>query len=91
MCLFALYIRNFGTIETHKRQKAGCFYIISPITLMGLWVKNVNSSSFFLSIVIRTTVAGPATVIVVTISKNALNGLSGLISKPIHVIGSFCR
>jgi len=35
--------------------------------------------------------AGPATVIVVTISKNALNGLSGLISKPIHVIGSFCR
>jgi hypothetical protein len=34
--------------------------------------------------------AGPATAIVVSISKNALNQLSGLTSKPIHVIGSFC-
>jgi hypothetical protein len=35
--------------------------------------------------------AGPATAVVVTISKNALIALSGLINKPIHVIGSFCR
>jgi len=35
--------------------------------------------------------AGPATAILVTISKNALNELSELIDKPIHVIGSFCK
>lgn len=35
--------------------------------------------------------AGPATAVVVTISKNALSKLSGLINKPIQVIGSFCR
>ena len=35
--------------------------------------------------------AGPATAVVVTISKNALSRLFGLINKPIHVIGSFCR
>ena len=35
--------------------------------------------------------AGPATAIVVTIPKNALNRLSGLVNKPIRVIGSFCR
>jgi len=34
--------------------------------------------------------AGPATAVVVTISKNALSKLSGLINKPIHVTGSFC-
>jgi hypothetical protein len=35
--------------------------------------------------------AGPATTLVVTISKNALSKLSGLINKPIQVIGSFYR
>jgi selenophosphate synthetase-related protein len=35
--------------------------------------------------------AGPATAVVVTVSKNALSRLSELINKPIHVIGSFCR
>ena len=35
--------------------------------------------------------AGPATAVVVTISNNALSRLSGLINKPIQVIGSFCR
>ncbi len=35
--------------------------------------------------------AGPATVVVVTVSKNALSRLSGLINKPIQVIGSFCQ
>ena len=35
--------------------------------------------------------AGPATVVLVVISKNALSELSGLIHKPIRVIGSFCR
>ncbi len=35
--------------------------------------------------------AGPATAVVVTISKNALSRLPGLINKPIQVIGSFCR
>jgi len=34
--------------------------------------------------------AGPATAVVVTISKNALSKLSGLINKPIQVTGSFC-
>lgn len=34
--------------------------------------------------------AGPATAIVVSLSKNALNQLSGLTNKPINVIGSFC-
>jgi hypothetical protein len=34
--------------------------------------------------------AGPATVIVVSISKNALNQLSALTNKPMRVIGSFC-
>ena len=114
---------------------------------MGFRMKNVNSSSFFLSIVIKTTVAGPAdledllnlmsydfvhdvipvgsqgimhevnvlakdsglraklelpeleakrsagpaTAVVVTVSKNALSRLSGLINKPIQLIGSFCR
>ena len=33
--------------------------------------------------------AGPATAILVSISKNALNSLRGLISKPMRVIGSF--
>lgn len=33
--------------------------------------------------------AGPATALVVTVSKNALSRLSGLINKPIRVIGSF--
>jgi selenophosphate synthetase-related protein len=33
--------------------------------------------------------AGPATAVVATISKNALNSLSDLINKPIRVIGSF--
>jgi len=33
--------------------------------------------------------AGPATAVVVTVSKNALSKLSGLINKPIRVIGSF--
>jgi len=33
--------------------------------------------------------AGPATAILVTLPKNALNKLSGLINKPIRVIGSF--
>jgi len=35
--------------------------------------------------------AGPATTVVVTVSKNALSKLYGLINKPIQVIGSFCR
>ena len=35
--------------------------------------------------------AGPATVILVTISKNDLNKLFGLIDKPVNVIGSFCQ
>jgi len=35
--------------------------------------------------------AGPATTLVVTIPKNALSKLSGLINKPILVIGSFYR
>jgi len=35
--------------------------------------------------------AGPATAVVVTISKNALSKLSGLINKPIQVTGSFCQ
>ncbi|PVX26635.1 MAG: hypothetical protein CW716_05620 [Candidatus Bathyarchaeum sp.] len=35
--------------------------------------------------------AGPATTVLVTVPKNALNELSGLINKPIHVIGSFYR
>jgi selenophosphate synthetase-related protein len=35
--------------------------------------------------------AGPATTIVVTISKNSLSKLNRLINKPIQVIGSFCR
>jgi len=35
--------------------------------------------------------AGPATALVVIISKNALSKLSGLINKPIQVIGSFYR
>lgn len=35
--------------------------------------------------------AGPATTVVVTVSKNALSKLSGLTNKPIQVIGSFCR
>lgn len=33
--------------------------------------------------------AGPATAVVVTIPKNALSKLSGLINKPIEIIGSF--
>ncbi len=35
--------------------------------------------------------AGPATTVVVTVSKNAFARLSGLINKPIQVIGSFYR
>jgi selenophosphate synthetase-related protein len=35
--------------------------------------------------------AGPATAVVVTISKNASSKLSGLINKPIQLIGSFYR
>jgi hypothetical protein len=35
--------------------------------------------------------AGPATVVLVAISKNALNELSALIRKPMSVIGSFYR
>jgi selenophosphate synthetase-related protein len=35
--------------------------------------------------------AGPATVIVLSISKNTLNPICGLIRKPIRVIGSFYR
>ena len=35
--------------------------------------------------------AGPATAVVVTVSKNALSKLSEMINKPIQVIGSFCR
>ena len=35
--------------------------------------------------------AGPATTVVLTVSKNALSKLYGLINKPIQVIGSFCR
>lgn len=35
--------------------------------------------------------AGPATAVLVTVPKNALSKLSGLINKPIHVIGSFHR
>jgi len=35
--------------------------------------------------------AGPATAVVVVISKNALSKLSGLINKPIQEIGSFYR
>ena len=35
--------------------------------------------------------AGPATTVVVTVSKNALSKLSGLTNKPIQIIGSFCR
>jgi len=35
--------------------------------------------------------AGPATALVVIISKNALSDLSVLINKPIQLIGSFCR
>ncbi|MCW4015142.1 MAG: AIR synthase related protein [Candidatus Bathyarchaeota archaeon] len=34
--------------------------------------------------------AGPATAVVVSVSKTALTELSGLINKPIRVIGSFC-
>ena len=40
-----------------------------------------------LSIVARTSVAGPATTIVVVVSKNALSELFELINKPIRVIG----
>jgi len=35
--------------------------------------------------------AGPATVVLVTLSKNDVNKLSGFIDKPINVIGSFCQ
>jgi hypothetical protein len=35
--------------------------------------------------------AGPATAVVISVPKNALSKLSGLIHKPIHVIGSFHR
>lgn len=35
--------------------------------------------------------AGPATVVLVAISKNVLNKLPKFIDKPIHVIGSFCK
>ena len=35
--------------------------------------------------------AGPATVILVTISKDALDKLSEVLDKPINVIGSFCQ
>jgi hypothetical protein len=35
--------------------------------------------------------AGPATAVLVVVSKNALSDLSGLIRKPMRVIGSFCR
>jgi len=35
--------------------------------------------------------AGPATVVLVTLSKTDVNKLSGFIDKPIQVIGSFCR
>lgn len=34
--------------------------------------------------------AGPGTAIVITASKNSLSELSGLINKPMQVIGSFC-
>jgi len=39
----------------------------------------------------NTKSAGPATAVVVTVSKNALSEISGLINKPIRVIGAFCR
>lgn len=35
--------------------------------------------------------AGPATVVLVTLSKTDVNKLSGFIDKPINVIGSFCQ
>ena len=35
--------------------------------------------------------AGPATVVLVAVSENALSELSGLITKPMCVIGSFCQ
>ncbi len=47
--------------------------------------------SLELAVVEAKKSAGPATVVLVAISKNALSELSGLVNKPMRVIGSFCR
>ena len=46
------------------------------------------TSSIFLSNVASTTIVGPVDILV-NVSKNALSELSGLVDKPIRVIGSF--
>ena len=64
-----------------------------PAYLVAYWRRKKNIPKYSLPKFSEAEIqksAGPGTAIVVSISKNALNQLSRLTNKPIHVIGSFC-
>ena len=68
------------TISSDYRQN-------EPITCIGLLINPERPFKAFFEIVTTITVAGPATVVLITIDKKKLDELTFFTHKPINVIG----